>query len=314
MNIPIFDGHCDTIFELGEQKKQLRKNDLQLDLMRMSEYAGYIQVFAAFIDKKDIRVSPIRHCLRLIKCFHDEIEKNKDMAVHCTAVSDISAALKEEKIAAVLSIEGAEVLEGDLSALWMFYKLGVRLVTLTWNYANELADGILEPRGGGLTEFGTACVKEMNRLGIAIDVSHLSEKGFWDVDKVSDMPYIASHSNAKALCGNPRNLSDEQIKAVIRRQGCIGINFYPKFLTDKKKCTIDDIYRHIDYFIELGGAQNIGFGSDFDGVENLPEQFYGIQNMQDILDGLEKRGYSKEEIENISYKNFLITLQCIWKN
>lgn len=313
MQIPVFDAHCDTIFELVEQKKALKKNDLHLDLERLTEYAGYIQVFAAFVDRKNIRVSPIHHCLQLIRCYHEEILNNKNAVQHCTTVEDILAALKKRKVAAILSIEGAEGLEGDIAALWMFYQLGVRMITLTWNYANELADGIMEPRGGGLTEFGIACVKEMNRLGIAIDVSHLSESGFWDVARISQDPFVASHSNAKALCAHPRNLSDDQIKALISCGGCIGINFYPEFLTENKKCTIEDIFSHIAYFFQLGGEMHVGFGSDFDGVSALPHNFCGVQNTKDILKGLAVRGYTETEIENISYQNFLRTLRRIWK-
>ena len=314
MQSTVFDAHCDTIFELVEQKKDLYTNDLQLDMKRMEEYAGYIQVFAAFVDQKNIRTSPIHHCLQLVECYHRQITKNKEKIAHCTTIEEIKKTLQQGKAASILYIEGAEVFEGDLSALWMFYRLGVRLVTLTWNYANELADGILEPRGGGLTGFGAACVKEMNHLGIAVDVSHLSEKGFWDVERICEQPFIASHSNAKVLCSHPRNLNDEQIKAIIHHGGCIGINFYPEFLTDKPDCTIADIFQHIAYIFTLGGGENIGFGSDFDGVEALPDGFNGIQNMKDILTGLQQLGYTEREIENISHKNFLRTLAHIWKN
>lgn len=302
----IFDAHCDTISECFIKNENLRKNNLNIDCERIinSGY-NYGQIFAAFVDRFNINTSPMKYVMGLIKKYHNQIEINYDIMSHCTAAEDIKNSFSHNKIAALLSIEGGEALEGDINALWVFYQLGVRILTLTWNYANEICDGITESRGGGLTDFGKNVIREMNRLGMIIDVSHLSERGFWDVIELSKAPIIASHSNAKAICGHIRNLNDKQIKAVINKKGFIGINFYSRFLLDDGKCTSDDIIKHMDYILELGGEDVLGFGSDFDGVDELPEDIKGIEDIYTIINKMLQKGYSDELINKITCHNFL---------
>ncbi len=304
MNPMIFDAHCDTAFELLEQKQKLKKNSLHLDLTRMQEYQSYIQVFAAFVDQKSIRCTPLKHCVSILERLRAEIEENRGEISLIENTVDMEVSVQQKKVGAILSIEGGEALEGDLANLVMFYGMGVRLITLTWNYANELADGITESRGGGLTEFGRKAVKTMEEMGIMIDVSHLSLKGFWDVAEVTEYPFIASHSCAKALCNHPRNLDDAQIRLLIDRNGGLGINFYPKFLTENQFCTIEDIIRHMEYVLELGGQQILGLGSDFDGVSCLPTGISGAESMKDVVFAMKKQGFSQKIVEDISYGNF----------
>ncbi|MEG2380491.1 MAG: dipeptidase [Oscillospiraceae bacterium] len=311
MKYSICDAHCDTIFEVFEQEKDLRKNTLHLDLESMKEYEKYVQVFAAFVDKTEINCSPLNHCLKLVQKYHQEVEKNLDIMSHCDTYSDILKATNDHKIASVLSIEGGEALDGNISALWMFYKLGVRLITLTWNHANEIADGITQSRGGGLTEFGREVVQKMNEFGMIVDVSHLSENGFWDVaeiSKKSNKPFIASHSCAKAICPHPRNLSDEQIRAIIECDGFIGINFYSEFLTTNKECGIANIIEHIQYMLTLDASRNIGFGSDFDGIDILPHGMSGTKDVKSLVDMLILTGMSEVTVNNICYNNFMRVL------
>lgn len=300
----VFDAHCDTIFELEEQGLPLSENSLQLDLERMREYGTYIQVFAAFVDKTDIRMSPMNHCLRLIDRYYKEITKNADRILSIETAEDLKSAVHYGGAYSLLSLEGGEALEGNISALRMYYKMGVRLITLTWNHANEIADGITESRGGGLTEFGRQAVAVMEKLGILIDVSHLSERGFWDVVECTRYPFVASHSCAKALCGHIRNLTDEQIRAVIERNGCIGINFYPDFLSDSGECGTDMIVRHIMHILELGGEDSVGLGSDFDGVDCLPRGMNGVQDIGTLLDLLKTEGIPETILSKISFVNF----------
>ncbi len=300
----IFDAHCDTIFELCEQDKKLNKNNLHLDIERMREYDTYIQVFAAFIDKKSIKVPPIKHCLSLIEKYHNEISENKDIISAITTAEDLVAAKEKGGVYSILSIEGGEALQGDLNALSMYYKMGVRLITLTWNYANELADGVMDARGAGLTEFGKNAVKTMEKMGILVDVSHICEKGFWDVEEITKYPFIASHSCVKALCSHPRNLSDEQIKAMIKRKCGIGINFYPEFLDNSGVCKTERIVDHIEYILQLGGESVIGLGSDFDGVSGLPSDMNGIEDMTNLFNIMKNRGIDEEIIKNIKFENF----------
>jgi membrane dipeptidase len=270
----------------------------------MEEYNGYIQVFASFVDQKNISVSPMNHCLTLLRKLHDEIKQNKDKITLIQSAKDLETVSKEKKMGAILSLEGGEALDGNLSAIWMYHQLGVRLITLTWNWANELADGILESRGGGLTQFGKEAVAMMEQLGILIDVSHLSEQGFWDVAESTKKPFVASHSCVKALCAHPRNLTDAQISCLIQRRGGIGINFYPVFLSEDGTCGIEEILRHMEYILEMGGDDVLGIGSDFDGVSFLPEGMQGVQDIKGLILGMEAKGWDKKLQEKLLFSNF----------
>lgn len=307
----IFDAHCDTIFELREKNLGLSKNNIHLDLERMSEFDTYVQIFAAFIDKKTIRRTPMHECLCLIDKYHAELEKNKGLIHPIETAADLEKT-KIGGLYSILSIEGGEALEGNISALKMYYKMGVRLITLTWNHANELADGICESRGGGLTEFGREAVSMMERMGIMIDVSHLSENGFWDVVECTKRPFVASHSCVKSICLHPRNLTDEQISAIIKRRGCIGINFYPEFLSNTKKCTADDICRHIEYILKLDGEDSVGLGSDFDGVSCLPGDVAGVSDIKNLISVMRSRKFSDNIIDKILFGNFYrVFYECL---
>lgn len=299
----IFDAHCDTVDVLYDNNARLKKNKFHLDIVRMSKYEKYIQIFAAYIDKKRIKTSPKERCVSLLNKLLYETE-NDDIRV-IKDKSDLYDIEQNGGIGAIFSIEGGEALEGDLSAIDMYRKMGVRLITLTWNYANELADGIAEPRGGGLTDFGKKAVKRMEELGILVDVSHLSVNGFWDVAEIAEKPFTASHSCVKALCNNPRNLDDEQIKFMIDRDCVIGMNFYPKFINGADSCDISDLMSHMKYIISMGGAKNIGFGSDFDGVDCLPRGICGVEGMSKLISHMHAEGLSGDIINDIAFNNFL---------
>lgn len=311
----IFDAHCDTIYELRERGARLRSNDLCVDLERLKEFDGYIQVFAAYIDRERIKKQPFGDCVDafkecddLIGLYHTEAERNADMFAACADFGGILKALEEKKTAGILAIEGADALEGELSNLNYFYDRGVRLITLTWNHDNELSGSIAGDSGGGLTEFGREAVCAMFKMGIIVDVSHISKKGFWDVYELAEKykkPLIASHSNAYSICAHPRNLDDEQIKAVVETGGCIGINFYADFLSENGEVGVDDILKHMEHMIKLGAGKNIGFGTDFDGMSRTPSGVSGVQSMGDVIKRMEKSGFSQEFVKNISYYNFL---------
>ena len=305
-----FDAHCDTLTKLARSAEGLRKNPFHVDVERLSLYCGYVQTFAAFVDKTQHK-DTYAYVKSLTELYRREVEKNSEWICHCNSGAEIEKVLGEHRIASLLGIEGGEAIEGSIERLREFYESGVRMMTLTWNWENEICDGIGEVRGDGLTEFGKSVVREMNRLGMVIDVSHISQKGFWDVAKLSTEPFIASHSNAKRLCGHPRNLDDEQIKAIFDMNGCIGINFYPTFVSDGECCGVDDVIKHIEYFLELGGEDHIGLGSDFDGVESLPEGMVGVQSMNLITEAMEKKGFGKELIRKITYKNFMRVINNI---
>jgi len=305
----VFDGHCDTILEVMKHKRTLEKKSTtgHLDIPRMKEGGIDVQFFAVFIEDIYKPDRSLKRALQLIDCFYREIENNQDDISLVTNYNQIKEANRAGKIAAILSIEGGEALEGDLGVLRVLYRLGVRLLTLTWNQRNQIADGIGESRtGSGLTEFGLKVIDEMNDLGMLIDVSHLSEAGFWDVIKRSKAPIVASHSNCYALCPHLRNLKDEQIKALADKGGVIGITFVPNFLTqEKRKTTVKDVVKHIDYLVEKVGVDCVGLGSDFDGTGALPLGLEGVDKIPNITEELLNRGYKEKDIKKILGENFL---------
>jgi len=305
----VFDGHCDTILGIINHKRTFgkRASTGHLDIPRMKEGGIDVQFFAVFIEDIYKPDRSLKRALQLIDCFFKEIEKNQDDISLVRNYNQIKKANKAGKISAILSIEGGEALEGDLAVLRVLYKLGVRLLTLTWNQRNQIADGIGESRtGSGLTEFGLKVIDEMNRLGMLIDVSHLSETGFWDVIKRSKVPIVASHSNCYSLCSHFRNLKDKQIKALADKGGVIGVTFVPNFLTqEKRKTTVEDVVKHIDYLVEKAGVDCVGLGSDFDGTDGLPLGLEGADKVPNITEKLLNRGYKEGEIKNILGGNFL---------
>jgi len=305
----IVDGHCDTILEIMNHKRNLGKKSTtgHLDIPRMKEGGINVQFFAVFIEDIYKPDRSLKRTLQLIDCFYEEIEKNQDdisLVINYNQIKDVNRA---GKIAAILSIEGGEALEGDLGVLRVLYRLGVRLLTLTWNQRNRIADGMDESRtGSGLTEFGLKVIDEMNDLRMLIDVSHLSETGFWDVIKRSKTPIVVSHSNCYALCPHLRNLKDEQIKALADKDGVIGITFVPDFLTqEKRKTSVKDVVKHIDYLVEKVGVDYVGLGSDFDGTGDLPLGLEGVDKIPNLTEELLDRGYKEREIEKILGGNFL---------
>lgn len=299
----VFDAHCDTVQKICDLGGNLVENEYHIDINRLNLYDGYIQIFAAFIDKKSDALPPFERCNQLVDRYILEISGAYNKIAHCFDCDEIEAALDKGKIASVLSIEGGEALNGKIHNLHYFYGRGVRAMTLTWNHSNEISGGIGDEKGGGLTDFGKEVVSEMNKLGMLIDVSHISEKGFWDVIEMTEMPIAATHSNAKKLCPHPRNLSDEQICAIIKNGGCIGINLYSDFLGGDS-CTIKDVLNHIEHILALGGENNIGLGCDFDGMSRLPEGIKGVQDLYKLFDEMQKCGYSDTLINKISFENY----------
>lgn len=302
----ILDAHCDTITKIMETGGNLKKNEGHVDLDRLQEYPGFIQFFAAFIEPIYNQAYSMKRAVQIIDRLYREIEAFNGQIELCLNYKDIENALSSKKIAAILSIEGGEALQGELSALRIFYRLGVRSICLTWNHRNEIADGVGDAvSGGGLTSFGREVIREMNSLGMMIDVSHLSEKGFWDVIEASKSPIIASHSNSREICSHKRNLWDDQMLALKKNGGVMGINLCPAFLNDSGKACLEDIIKHIEYAAALIGCEHIGLGADFDGIDQTPEDISGVQDIGKVLDALARLNYSQEDISKIAGANFL---------
>lgn len=309
-NSIIFDGHCDTLLEVLDGKRRLneRSTEGHIDLPRLREGGVTAQVFAIFIEDKYLPGKAARQTLRVLDTLYNELAANTDSLVLATKAEDIEKAKKTGKVAAVVGIEGAESLEGELGLLRMFHRLGVRLLTVAWSRRNEAADGIQEARtGGGLTNFGLKLVEECNRLGIMVDISHLAPAGVQDILEVSSQPVIASHSNAYALCPHPRNLTDQQLAALAEKGGVVGVTFVPSFITeDRKEASLEKLLDHIDHIVQVAGVDHVGLGSDFDGFSPPPPVgLEDVTRLPDITSGLLNRGYGEDEIRKILGGNFL---------
>lgn len=303
----VVDTHVDSILSVisGERRLTERSDSGHLDFPRMREGGVDVQFFACYIAEEFKPDRSLKRVLQLIDAFYREVESASGEIAVCTGAAEIDAALAAGKMAAILSVEGGEAIGADLACLRMLYRLGVRSLGLTWNQRNAIADGIGEARTrGGLTKFGVEVVREMNRIGMLVDVSHLSEPGFWDVLAVSQKPVIASHSNARAVCDHLRNLTDDQIRALARNGGVMGMNFAPRVI-DPQVATVERLLDHVDHVAGLVGADHIGLGSDYDGIAKTPAGLEDVTCLPKITEGLLRRGYSEEDILKILGLNHL---------
>lgn len=301
----IIDGHCDAISKLLKNQHADFYDSTVLDvtLPRLQASNVKLQCFAIYIpSSNDFTASGFQSILMSVDLYERRILTDPHMTpIHNQ--SDMASLLTGSKIGALLTLEGVDGLAGNLLYLRILHRLGLRAIGLTWNHANWAADGVGEPRGGGLTLLGKQLVKECEKLGILIDVSHLSEAGFWDVAAIANTPFYASHSNVYDICQHPRNLKKDQIIEIIRVGGCIGLTFVPHFVSMNKPVVIVDLLKHIDYICECGGAEHLTFGSDFDGMDEWIE---GLEhpghylNLQNIL----LRHYNETDVENWLYKNW----------
>ncbi|XJZ27828.1 dipeptidase [Bacillota bacterium Lsc_1132] len=301
----VIDLHCDALFKLSEGKGTLRFADakeLQTNKQRLQQGKVKVQCFAIFIEPEVKSDQKFQAALDQVDYFYQEILKKNPEMKPIKEWSDFDL-LQAGEIGAMLTLEGVDAIGNDMTKLRILYQLGVRSVGLTWNNANLAADGAGEPRGGGLTIFGKEIVKLNNENQILTDVSHLSERAFWDVIELAKYP-IASHSNSKALCNHPRNLTDEQAKALFKKGGMIHVVYNPPFVKAVGTVTIDDLIRHIDHFCTLGGVKHIGFGSDFDGISSFITGLEDATKTQNLINALLKH-FKEEEVRGFAYQNFL---------
>lgn len=311
----VVDGHCDSILDVYNGKKSLSiKSDIgHLDFLRLQNNVN-LQFMAIFVDSYYKPFNSLYNALELIDLLNEQISQ-VDFVQKILSKNDLET-FTPSSVKVLLAIEGGDSLGGSIRILRNFFHLGIRSMTLTWNNRNELGDGCAEePYGKGLSKFGKNVVKEMNTLGMIIDVSHLAEKGFWDVLAATSQPVIASHSCCKSLCDHPRNLSDQQLKALAENDGLIGINFYPPFLKDMpQEITINDVVRHIIHASEKIGTDHVGIGSDFDGIDQVPKGLEDVTKIPCLIEKLEQAGFSSEEIANIMGNNYLRILKKVLPN
>lgn len=298
----IIDFHCDVLSKMLQNPQIHFEDESSLDvtLQRLQKGPVYAQCFAVYLSEQLGRLR-FDHILQSIDLFNRKVLSHPRMKF-IRWREDWDTLEQTDRIGALLSLEGVEGLEGDFVYLRTCFELGVRIIGLTWNYANWAADGVLEPRKGGFTLRGKKLIQECNRLGIILDVSHLSETGFWELAELSSMTFIASHSNAKAVCSHPRNLTDDQIRSIIAIDGRIGLVFHPPFIRSGKTASIDDLLKHMDHICGLGGANQVMFGSDFDGIDQHIDQLEHPGQYENLINSLYRR-YSSDDVERFMYKN-----------
>ena len=313
----VWDLHCDTLYELRRAEKagapkSFLHNDLHIDLEKLQQGDYLLQCFAAYVDLADPApgADPLVSVLEEIDIFKRLMAAYPEKIAPVYTAADLERNRAEGKLSAMLTVEEGGCCKGSLGVLRRLQELGVRMMTLTWNYPNELAAPNANPGGPlvantetGLTERGFAFLEEMEKLHITADVSHLSDKGFWDIANHSTRPFAASHSNCRALSPHNRNLTDEMIREMVRRGCLIGLNYYGPFLRDGGAVrSLDDVYRHVAHFFNLGARKDLALGSDFDGAV-LPPCLDSPEKAADFYEYLLSRGVSQQDADGIFFEN-----------
>lgn len=293
----LVDLHCDTLTKMLQWNEGFSENGFAVDLKKAGNLCRYAQVFAAFIPDTMTPEQGWRYYEQLLDTFRTRLAQTPQMGQARTA-REIKALWCHGKRAAVLSVENGALIGTDLEKLDRLCCDGVRFFTLTWNGDNAIAGGI-QGSGGGLTAFGRKVVERLCRLNIFPDVSHLSERGFYDVASCTSKPLVATHSNLRSVHRHKRNLTDEQFRMIVQTGGVAGINFYTEFLG---KNAMDSVYRNLDRMLCLGGENNIAVGSDFDGAE-IDISLSSIDKVADLCDYLIGRGIAESVIQKVMYKN-----------
>ena len=307
MKFPVFDLHCDTALALlGPNyfaEGQLRKNQFHIDLERAAAYPGYAQCFACFttpLEKLPGRMTVEDLFERELSVLLREINANSDLVSQAFDAQDILKNKADGKISAILTIEGSAGFGYDPEMLENLYQIGFRITSLGWNEKNMLTGS--HKTGGGLTDRGREYVKEAQRLGMLVDVSHISDKGFWDIMDITEKPILATHSNSRHVCDVSRNLTDDMFLAICRTGGVAGINQCTAFLGEEP--TLDTVCGHILHFMELDPTgKHIALGGDLDGVSHLPEGFAGVESYGALADCLLAHGVSENTVMDIYWNN-----------
>lgn len=297
-----FDLHCDTLYEMATKNKDIYRNDLDVSIEKSLEYKPYIGCFAVWIPdnlRGEKAFEFFKRCARLLNDF--EI-KYKNKFKICRTVDDLKSITSLKNSGVLLTVEGSAVIAGNISNVEYLSKSGVKIMTLTWNGSCEAGDGIEINNSRGLTKFGKDLVKEMEKYSIIVDVSHASEKLFYDVCSIATKPFIATHSNSKTICDHKRNISDEQFKYIRDIGGIVGLNLCEYFLSNSKESGFESFLKHMEHFLSLDGENTISIGSDFDGA-TMPKDIYGLESIKKLYEYLLKKNYSESLLDKIFFSN-----------
>lgn len=303
----VFDAHCDTISRCWREYEGLDHNTGMISLERTAGFKRYCQFFALWTADGYTGYplggdSVERAYCALLRCFKDQIARNRNKIVQCRTAREAEQANRQGRAAAFLTVEGAELLDCDPDRLPQAARDGVVAINLTWNHANALSGAHADRPEQGLSAAGRLFVKKMEELRILVDVSHLSEAGFWDVAEMASRPFIASHSNAKSVWNHTRNLTNEQITAIIGNQGVIGLNFYEGFVGGSRD--LDMVRAHLDCILELGGARNVALGGDWDGCDLITD-LPAIDSLPRLYEYLLLHGYDEAVVQDLFYNNLM---------
>jgi Zn-dependent dipeptidase, microsomal dipeptidase homolog len=348
------DTHIDTAQRVLIEGVDLtqRLKDGQVDIPRLREGGMNAPFFALWVPTFYKGSEAIRRTLELRDAMQTLFDKHPEQIELAVSAADIERIAKSGKIAAVLSLEGGHQIADDLAVLRMYQRLGIRAMTLTHFRNNNWADSSTDkPQHNGLTDFGRQVVREMNRIGMIVDISHVSDKTFYDAVTVSTKPLLATHSSCRALNDMPRNMTDDMLRALAHNGGVISINFYPGFISPKDAqaaranitkqasrepdltgapldefarknhyeefkmkpalATIDDVVAHIDHAVKIAGIDHVGIGSDFDGIEKVPHGLEDISKMPNLVAALKQKGYSDADIQKIWSGNVLRLIRAV---
>lgn len=313
MNISVFDLHCDTALTLlGEDMNQagsLRKNAGHIDLERAGALAGYAQCFACFTTpymEQWHGISPIVIFERELATIQREVDRNRDKIAIAYSPAQIRTNKEKGLMSAVLTLEGTAGIGYDPELLADLHAIGFRISSLGWNESNPLTGSW--KTGEGLSDRGREYVKRCQELGILVDVSHISDQGFWDIMKITQKPIVATHSNARAVCDHGRNLTDDMFRAICESGGVAGYNACRDFTGEAPN--IDTVCDHIFHFMELDPTgEHVALGGDLDGVEALPDGFEGVQSWPKLAGRLLERGLGEENLGRIFWGNALRVLE-----
>ena len=298
--MPIVDLHCDTLTRCRKAGADLDWDQAHLSLDQMDRGEGWCQAFAVFIPDQYRGKAAVDYFEDHLAYFHRQLEKFPRL-VQVTTAQGIRRALEEKRAAALLTVEGGCVLEGKEERIPWLAARGVRMLTLTWNGANELAGGVGEDTG--LTDFGRRAVPLLEKNGIIVDLSHLGDRAFWEVLPLLERPPVASHSNSRTVCPHRRNLTDDQFRAIVEKGGLVGLNFSVGFLSQGPQMpTIHTLCDHIRHFVSLGGEDHLALGSDFDGTD-LPPCLSRAEKLARLGDDMVKSGIDRQLAEKILWKN-----------
>lgn len=296
-----FDLHCDTIYESLIRACDISNSELHITPQKSQYLSPYVQCFAICVPEELTGDNATKMFKSAYQRLLEQCEKF-DISI-IRDFKDLKKVNENGGKGAVFTVENASVLAGKIENVELFKKYGVKIVTLTWNGRNELGDGVMVSHSNGITPFGLKVVKELESNNIVIDVSHASDRLFYDVVSNTIKPIIATHSNSRVIANNKRNLTDEQFDIIKNRKGVVGINLHKYFLNDNPdEASQYDILKHTDHFLSLGGEDTLAFGADFDGCE-LPDDIKGIDSIEQIYELFLKHNYSEKLIDKIFFEN-----------